>query len=79
MANPAVPGLGKIEIFLVVGFILFLIVLIISGRILNEINKSSCKSDSNIKDAHKWAAWTVGISVVGVFITLVVLILLFMK
>jgi len=57
--------------YLVITFIIFLVVLILSGRILNLINLSSsaCRSNSDIKTAHKWAAWAVGITSVGTGLT----------
>lgn len=54
-------GLSQTQIYLIIAFITFLIFIIISGRILNELNLSKSKTDSNIKSAHKWAAWSVGI------------------
>ena len=55
-------GIYKLEFYLIAVFIVFLIIVIVSGRILNKINDSSCKSNSDIKVAHRWAAWAVGIS-----------------
>ncbi|XWV25471.1 putative ORFan [Tupanvirus deep ocean] len=62
----------KSKVYLIIGFVIFLVIVIISGRILNEINLSSCTSDSHIKIAHSWAAWVVGISstVAGILLIL---------
>ena len=62
---------------LIIAFIIFLVLVIISGRILNEINKSKCHtSDANIQIAHKWAAWAVGISTAGLALVLIGIILI---
>ena len=70
-------GIFKIEFYLFIMFAIFLTILIISGRILNEINLSKCSSDPNIAIAHKWAAWTVGISATGTGITFIAFIAMF--
>lgn len=67
-------GFGKLMVSLIIIFIVFLIITIVSGRILYEINQSGCKtSDSNIESAHKWSAWSVGISATGTGIALILL------
>jgi hypothetical protein len=66
-------GIFKTEFYLIISFIVFLVMVIISGRILNEINKSSC-TDPNIKTAHKWTAWAVGISSAAAGISLIAFI-----
>lgn len=68
----------NVSIYLIIAFILFLAIVIVSGRILNEINltSSSCRSDSHIQSAHKWAAWTVGISATGAGLALLALIVI---
>jgi ABC-type cobalamin transport system permease subunit len=72
-------GVAKTQVSLFIAFVIFLVVVIISGRILNELNltTSSCKSDNHIKDAHKWAAWAVGISSTGAGLCLIGFIALF--
>jgi len=70
-------GLGKIEVYLFMMFIVFLIIVIVSGRILNEINLSK-SSDSHIKIAHRWAAWSVGISATAAGLSLIAFIALLM-
>ena len=57
--------------------IIFLILIIFSGRILNLINKAGYKSNSNLEDAHKWAAWAVGISTTGLIVALIVIVMQF--
>lgn len=69
-------GLVKTQIYSFISFIIFLIIVIISGRILNKINESNC-TDPNIKDAHKWAAWTVGLSATAAGISLIIFIGIF--
>lgn len=66
--------LVKSKVYLIIGFIIFLAIVIISGRILNEINLSGCKSDSHIKIAHTWTAWVVGISSTAAGILLILFI-----
>jgi hypothetical protein len=67
----------KIGIVLVISFIVSLTIVIISGRILDDINKSGQKtSNTYIANAHKWAAWTVGISSALTGLTLIAFILL---
>ena len=61
----------KIIISLVVAFIFSLAVVILTGRILDDINKSGSKSDARIQNAHKWAAWAVGISSAAAGISLI--------
>lgn len=62
---------------LIIALIIFLVLVIVSGRILNEINKSSCHtSDANIQIAHKWAAWAVGISSVAAGLVVIGIILI---
>ena len=60
----------KFEVALFVFAVIFLVVLIISGRILAQINKSSCNSDSNIRDAHKWTAWVVALMSIALFLAI---------
>lgn len=59
------------RIYLIVTLIILILIIIITGRILNEINLSKDKSDSNIQSAHKWAAWSVGLSSTFAVLTLV--------
>lgn len=59
----------------IIAAIVFLILIIFSGRILNEINKSNCKTDANITSAHRWASWAVGLSTMGLIISVVFIIL----
>ena len=63
----------KTEIYLAVCIIIFLVIVILSGVILYEINKSGCK-DSHIVEAHKWAAWAVGLSSVGAGLAIIAFI-----
>lgn len=70
-------SIAKMSIELVITFVIFLVLLIVSGRILNEINLSKCSNDPNIKIAHKWTSWAVGISTTGVLVTIVLFILMF--
>lgn len=68
------------EITLAITLIIFLIIVIVTGKILHEINKSKCfaSGDQNILVAHKWCAWAVGISSTGMALTLILfLVLLF--
>ena len=68
---------AKFMFQLVIAFIIFMALVIISGRILYDINKSSCRnSDSHIQDAHKWTAWTVGLSSAGAGLALIGIILI---
>ena len=69
-------GLIKTEVYLIFSFIIFLIIVIVSGRILNEINLSKCNTDKNIKIAHKWATWAVGISAAMAGLSLIAFIAL---
>ena len=71
-------GASKMAFSFIISMIIFLILVIFSGRILNLINKSSCKkTDTNIEGAHKWAAWAVGISTLGLIISLGLLIAMY--
>lgn len=70
----SIESIGKAEAFLFIGFIFFLAIVIVSGIILHDINKSGCKSDSNIKNAHKFTAWLVGISSAAAGISLLIFI-----
>ena len=69
----------KTQAYLFIAFILFLVVVIITGKILNEINLSSsaCKAEPHIAVAHRWSAWAVGISATGATLALIAFILLF--
>lgn len=67
----------KTQIYLAIAFIIFLVIIIISGRILDDINKSSCGADPRIANAHKWAAWVVGLASAAAAITLIIFIVLF--
>jgi heme/copper-type cytochrome/quinol oxidase subunit 2 len=60
----------------IIALIIFLVILIITARILDMINKSSTssKTDPHIKEAHKWAAWSVGISAAGIAIIIIIFI-----
>lgn len=62
---------------LLITFVILLIVIIVSGRILNLVNLSNsfCKGDHHITEAHTWAAWTVGLSSAAAAIALIILIL----
>ena len=69
----------KVLIALIIGFIFTLTVVILIGRVLDDINKSSSssKSDTHIQNAHRWAQWGVGISaalagllLIGIFVML---------
>lgn len=53
-------------------FAIFLTILIISGKILKNINDAACKDDENLLKAHTSVAWTVGLSATGVAISLIV-------
>ena len=67
----------KYTVTIVIAFIIFLILVIISGRILYDINKSSCKNtDAHLQDAHSWTAWTVGLASFGAGLTLIGIILI---
>ena len=70
-------GAGKMAFSLIISAIIFLILVIFSGRILNLINKSSCKPDANMQSAHKWAAWAVGISTMGLIVSIGLLIAMY--
>lgn len=59
----------------VIALVIFLAILIITGRILAKINASNCKEDEHIKEAKKWSAWSVGLSSTGLVLSLVVLVL----
>ncbi len=70
-------GLSQPQIYLIIAFIIFLVFIIISGRILNELNLSKSKKDANIESAHKWAAWSVGIFSTFAALSLIGFIVLF--
>lgn len=63
----------------VISLFIFLIILIVVGRILNEINLSKCTTDKNIETAKKWASWAVGITSLGMIISLGVIIFFIVK
>jgi hypothetical protein len=67
------------SLYLLLTFVISLVIVIICGRILNEINLSgsSCKTDSRIASAHRWAAWSVGIFSTVAGISLIAFILTF--
>lgn len=68
----------KFTFQLAIAFIIFLALVILTGRILYDINQSStnCKnSDPHIQNAHAWAAWGVGISSAGAGLALIGFIL----
>lgn len=66
----------KYSMSILFAFIIFLILVVIGGRILNMINNTTC-SDKYIKTAHTWSSWMVGISSAGALITLALFVLLF--
>ena len=70
-------SLSNTHIYLLITFVVSLIIVIINGRILNEINLSKSKSDPKIQSAHKWAAWTVGIFSTIALISIVAFVVLF--
>ena len=72
---------GKLVIILIIAIIFSLVVLIITGKILYGINKSSCDKTKDIylKESHTWAAWGVGISTVALILSLVGIIAIFIK
>ena len=70
-------GASKMAFSLIFAAIIFLVLIIFSGRILNLINKSNCKSDADITSAHKWTAWAVGISTIGLIVSLGLLIIMY--
>jgi len=77
MPSSIVEGRLKIGAVLLISSIISLILVIISGKILDDINKSGQKSaNTYIQNAHKWAAWTVGISSTLTGLTLIAFILL---
>lgn len=69
----------KTQAYLFIAFILFLVITIVTGHILNKINLASaaCKAEPHIAVAHKWSAWAVAISSTGMALSLIVFILLF--
>lgn len=77
LAKGAIEGTGKRTMSLIFASIVFLILIIFSGRILSLINKSSCKTDKDIQGAHKWAGAAVGISTAGLIICLGFLIAMY--
>ena len=58
-----------------VAFLIFLAILIVTGRILNKINDAGIKDNADINEAKKWAGASVGISAAGLALTLIVLII----
>jgi hypothetical protein len=73
-------GKGLSITVLVIGFILALVLVIMFGRILNMINDSACYKGStsgDMKTAHTWAAWGVGISsvVTALFLGLLIFVI----
>ena len=74
------PALGKFAFFSIIGFIISLTLLIMFGRILNKLNESSCYThspDDDLKSAHRWAAWGVGIAAASTALFLLGIILMF--
>ncbi len=69
-------GVIKMEFTLIIAAVIFLVIVIVSGRFLAEINLSKCKTDPNIITAHWWAAWAVGISTAGLAIAVGLFILI---
>lgn len=70
-------GLIKLQINLFITFVVFLAIVVMVGRILNQINLSGVKSNSNIESAHRWAAWGVGLSSAGAGLSLLGFVLIF--
>jgi hypothetical protein len=68
-------GASKMIVSLSIALIIFIVLLIVAGRILNLINNSKChtSNDPDIQTAHKWAAWSVGITTLGMIVCLVFL------
>lgn len=77
----AVPKkVAKIQTGAFMAFIVLLVLIIVSGRILNMINRSkeTCKTDDEyIKIARKWSIWSVGLSSAAAFVSLCIFIGLF--
>lgn len=70
----------KYKIYLAIAFIIFLILVIISGKILSDLNKATCSTDPGVVSGKKWSKWLVGISTVGMIVTLIgLIVILFMK
>ena len=67
----------KYQIYLAIAFIIFLVLVIVSGRILDGINKSSCTNDPHIQNSKKWSAWSVGLASTAAALTLIAFIALF--
>lgn len=70
-------GIIKLQVYLVIVFIIFLVLVVIGGSILANLNKAGCQTDVNMLDAKKWVKWFLGISVVGMLLALIAFIALF--
>lgn len=62
----------RIRIYLIIAFAVLILIIIITGRILNEINSSKSKTDPKIKAAREWAVWSVGLGTTFAGITLII-------
>ena len=73
----AVTGIIKTQIILFIAFIIFLVLVVVSGRILDDINKSSCKNDLHIANASRWTKVFLAVTTVSMGLTLIAFIALF--
>lgn len=70
-------NLVKVQVYLFIAFVIFLVLVIISGRILDDINNAQCQSDANLKNASQWTKWFLGISVAAMGLALIAFISIF--
>lgn len=70
---------AKIIAVIVILFIFFLTIIIIAGRVLNQMNniaKNTCQTDQHYKSAHSLTAWIVGLASVAGFLCILTVIIL---
>ena len=62
---------GKTQIYLAIAFVLFLILVIISGRILDDLNKTKCTADAYLDNSKKWSKYFLAVSTIGMILALI--------
>jgi hypothetical protein len=72
-------GVGQSQIYLIIAFIIFLILVIIGSRILNNLNDSIeiCQLDEHVNNSKSWVKWLLGISTTAMVLSFIIFIVLF--
>lgn len=70
-------GIPKLQIYLIITFIIFLILVIIAGRILYDLNNSGCQTDAHLLNAKKWDKYFLAICTTFMGLSLIAFIGLF--